>query len=168
MRQIQEGGPVDEERCGQMIDFIQNCANRCHHTKEEKLLFVRLEERGLPVDGGPIGALLQEHDEGRRFVRSAAEALSRASEGESATSFILAINLLDYARLLRLHIDKKDNVLYPIADQLLTVTNQTEPDAAFDRVEAEEMGEGTHERYHQLVHEWAGSSESRGQLPTGI
>jgi len=30
-------------------------------------------------------------------------------------------------------------------------------EAAFERVEAEEMGEGTHERYHELAHRLAGA-----------
>jgi hemerythrin-like domain-containing protein len=42
------------------------------------------------------------------------------------------------------------------ADEILTAADQAELEAAFARVEAEEMGEGTHERYHQLAHEWAG------------
>ena len=156
MQQIQAGGPVDEERIRQMIDFIQNFADCCHHAKEEKLLFARMAERGLPVDGGPIGAMLQEHDAGRRFVRAAAEALTGASAGDADARTALTTNLLGYVRLLRVHIAKEDNILYPMADGILTPADQAELAAAFDRVEAEEMGEGTHERYHQLAHEWAG------------
>jgi hemerythrin-like domain-containing protein len=155
MHQIQAGGSLDEERIRQMIDFIQNFADRCHHAKEEKLLFARMEQRGLPADGGPIGVMLQEHDEGRRLVRAAAEAQSRVSGGDAGASTTLATSLLGYVRLLRMHIDKEDNILYPIADRILTPADQTELTAAFDQVEAEEMGEGTHERYHRLAHEWA-------------
>jgi hemerythrin-like domain-containing protein len=156
MQRVQGGGPVPEERVGQMIDFIQNFADRCHHAKEENLLFTRMQERGLPVNGGPIGAMLQEHDQGRRLVRAAAQALPSAGAGDAAAAAALASNLLAYVRLLRQHIDKEDNVLYPMADQILTAADQTELTEAFERVEAEEMGEGTHERYHQLAHEWAG------------
>ena len=155
MEQIRDGGPVPEERIGQMIDFIQNFADRCHHAKEETLLFTRMQERGMPANGGPIGAMLKEHDDGRRLVRAAAQALPGAGAGDAAASAALAANLLAYARLLRRHIDKEDHVLYPIADQILTAADQTELAAAFERVEAEEMGAGTHERYHQLAHKWA-------------
>ena len=156
MREIQAGGPVPETRIGQMIDFIQNFADRCHHAKEEDLLFTFMQERGMPIQGGPIGVMLQEHDEGRRLVRAAAEALPRASAGDDGARTALATNLLAFVRLLRVHIDKEDHVLYPMADQLLTAADQADLSAAFERVEAEEMGEGTHERYHQLAHQWAG------------
>ena len=156
MRQIQAGGPVPVGQVEQMIGFIQNFADRCHHAKEEDLLFVRMQERGMPVQGGPIGVMLQEHDEGRRMVRAAAEALPRAAAGDAGATATLTMNLLGFVRLLRAHIDKENNILYPMADQILTAADQADLTTAFDRVEAEEMGEGTHEKYHQLAHEWAG------------
>lgn len=156
MQRIQAGGPVPEERIGQMIGFVQNFADRCHHAKEETLLFTRMQERGMPANGGPIGVMLQEHDDGRRLVRTAAQALPGAGAGDADARATLAANLLAYVRMLRLHIDKEDHVLYPMADKILTAADQSELAAAFERVEAEEMGEGTHERYHQLAHEWAG------------
>lgn len=155
MRQIQDGGAVPEERIAQMLDFVRNFADRCHHAKEEALLFARMEERGVPTQGGPIGVMLREHDEGRSLVRAAAEALPRATLGDARARDTLAARLLSYVRLLRLHIDKEDNVLYPLADRILTDADQDELAAAFAQVEAEEIGEGTHERYHQLAHEWA-------------
>jgi hypothetical protein len=48
MRQIQAGGPLDEARIEQMIDFIRNFADRCHHAKEETLLFARMENGACP------------------------------------------------------------------------------------------------------------------------
>jgi hemerythrin-like domain-containing protein len=156
MREIHAGGPVPAEKVEQMIDFIQNFADRCHHAKEEDLLFVRMEERGMLAQGGPIAVMLHEHDEGRRMVRAAAAALPRAAEGDPAARATLTTNLLGYTSLLRTHIAKENNILYPMANQILTDADQTDLIAAFDRVEAEEMGEGTHERYHQLAHQWAG------------
>jgi hemerythrin-like domain-containing protein len=155
-QQIQNTGTVRAERVNQMLDFFRNFADRCHHAKEEDLLFVKMQERGVPTQGGPIGAMLQEHDQGRRMVTKAAEALPSAKEGDSQAVTAVKRNLLAFARMLRAHIDKENSILYPIADRVFTAEDQQELMEAFDRVEAEEMGEGTHERYHQLAHEWAG------------
>ena len=56
------------------IDFARNFADKCHHLKEENLLFPALEERGIPREGGPIGMMLAEHEEGRGYVRAMAAA----------------------------------------------------------------------------------------------
>jgi hemerythrin-like domain-containing protein len=155
-RSIQETGSVHAETVDEMLDFFRNFADRCHHRKEEKLLFARMEERGVPVEGGPIGAMLHEHEYGRRLVASIAGALPLAANGDRAAMDSVAENLLAYAQFLRAHIGKEDNVLYPMADRLFTAEDQHTLLEAFERVEAEEMGEGVHEKYHELAHKLAG------------
>jgi hemerythrin-like domain-containing protein len=156
---IQDTGEVRGERIEKMLDFFRNFADRCHHAKEEKLLFVKMQERGMPVDGGPIGVMLQEHDEGRGRVKAVAEALPQARSGDASALTSVRSSLLAYIQLLRAHIDKEDNVLYPMADRLFSPEDQRALTEAFEKVEAEEIGEGVHERYHQLAHDLARQEE---------
>jgi hemerythrin-like domain-containing protein len=151
-QQIQDGGPVDAGKIDQMVDFIRNFADRCHHAKEEDLLFVRMQERGMPAQGGPIGVMLMEHVEGRRLVKAVAEALPAAAKGDPQAVAAVRDSLLGYARLLRAHIGKEDNILYPMADRILTPEDQQWLAQEFDRVEAEEIGAGVHEKYHEMAH----------------
>lgn len=143
----------DAEWLDTIVDFVRNFADRCHHGKEEKLLFVRLEERGVPREGGPIGVMLQEHEQGRAFIRGVAEAAAGAKAGDVSALEAASGNLLGYVELLRAHIPKENDFLFPWADQVLTADDQRELAEAFERFEAEVMGEGVHERYHRLAHE---------------
>ena len=149
-------GRVDAERIAKIIDFVRTFADRCHHGKEEKELFARLVERGFPREFGPIGIMLQEHTLGREHIRAAADSLSAATAGDPAARTALADALMGYVALLRAHIQKENNVLFPMAEEALSEEDKTALLAAFERVEREEMGEGTHERYHQLAHDLAG------------
>jgi hemerythrin-like domain-containing protein len=72
------------------LDFIRHFADECHHFKEEQVLFPAMEEHGIPKEGGPIGMMLIEHEEGRGYVRDMAAAIALAvfgfaSEKDSAT-----------------------------------------------------------------------------------
>jgi len=138
-----------------MIEFFRNFTDRCHHAKEEGHLFVKMQERGMSGESGPIGVMLQEHEEGRQSVRAIAKALPSAEKGDSSAIASVRSNLQAYIELLRAHIDKEDNVLYPMADRLLTSADQQTLGEAFEQVEAQEMGDGIHERYHQLAHDLA-------------
>jgi hemerythrin-like domain-containing protein len=151
-QRIQASGQVQVELVEEMLDFFRTFADRCHHAKEEKLLFVRMEQRGMPVQGGPIAVMLQEHDEGRRRLAAVSDALPGAEEGDPAAIASVRSNLLAYVRLLRAHIDKEDHVLYPMADRLFSPADQDELGQAFERVEREEIGAGVHEKYHELAH----------------
>jgi len=59
--------------------------------------------------------------------------------------------------MLRNHIEKEDNILYPMGDRLFSQEDQQSLSEAFEKIEKEEMGEGVHEKYHQLAHELAKS-----------
>lgn len=153
---IKEGGKADIETVNRMVEFFRNFTDLCHHSKEEKHLFPRLIERGVPNEGGPIGVMLHEHELGRARVRAIAEAAEKTVAGDIAAPAILAENLDGYVELLRAHINKEDNVLFAMGDRVLTDEDKRELTEAFERIEAEEMGEGTHEKYHEFAHEVAG------------
>jgi len=150
---IQETGAVRANKIAEMVDFFRSFADRCHHQKEEKLLFVRMQERGMPAERGPIASMLHEHDEGRALVSAVDEALPKAESGDPEAITAVQNSLRTYAAFLRAHINKEDQVLFPVADQLLTPEDQEMLVAAFDQVEAEEIGEGIHDRYHQWAHD---------------
>ncbi len=156
VQSIQAGGTVHADTVAEMVDFFRNFADTCHHAKEEKLLFVKMQERGMPADSGPIAVMLQEHDQGRRLVRAVAGALPATDPEAVAT---VRDSLQAYAALLRAHIAKEDNILYPMADRLFSTDDQRHLRQAFDRVEAEEIGPGVHEKYHELAHRLAEGHE---------
>jgi hemerythrin-like domain-containing protein len=132
------------------VNFVP-FADRCHHGKEEDILFPRMEARGVPRDGGPIGVMLFEHDEGRAFVGAIADAIDVYERDGQAAARVIAENARGYVDLLRQHIMKEDNVLFPMADRVLSPADQAELERRFEQIETERMGPGVHERYHQLL-----------------
>jgi hemerythrin-like domain-containing protein len=55
--------------------------------------------------------------------------------------------------LLRSHIAKENQVLFPMADRALSAEDQRELAHAFERFEAQETGAGVHERMVELLQE---------------
>ena len=151
---IDAGEAVPPDALERMIDFIRNFADAFHHAKEEDLLFVRAGERGLPTEGGPIGVMLMEHDEGRGYVRGMADALERYAAGDDAARTALTTNARNYADLLARHIDKEDQILYPMIDSLLTPEDQTDLIERFGEVERLRASAGEPERFHRMVEEF--------------
>ncbi len=152
---ILETSSVNAEKVSQIVDFFRNFTDKCHHGKEEKHLFPRMEQCGIPRDGGPIGVMLYEHEEGRAFVRRMAELLEKLNTGDDSLKNELANTMLGYTELLTAHIDKENSILFPMGDNVLTENDQKELVEAFERIEREEMGKGVHEKYHELGHKLA-------------
>ena len=150
-KRLDAGQPISPTFFLQAADFIKGFADGCHHRKEEGVLFPAMQGAGLPGDTGPIAVMLEEHEEGRAFVASMRAAANRLQAGDSGAARDVAQAALGYASLLRHHIAKEDNVLFPMADQVLRGPAQSRLAEEIDRVEQEETGQGVHERYLALA-----------------
>jgi len=104
------------------IDFIRQYADRFHHAKEEDVLFKALVDNGMPKEHSPVAAMLMEHDLGRSYVSALESAVHTAQAGRTDVYQAIADNALGYAALLRDHIGKEDDILYPLAERVLPET----------------------------------------------
>lgn len=134
-----------------VIDFIRTFADRCHHGKEEDLLYPCAESRGIPKHGGPIEVMLIEHNQGRNFVKGMAQALEKYTQGNKNVRSSLAENARGYVELLSQHIEKENYILYPMVNDVLTEDDQKELLEKFEEVERKQIGEGKHHQYIHLV-----------------
>ncbi len=134
---------------GEIVDFLQIFVDKCHHGKEEKFLFAELENRGVKNEGGPIGDLLDEHDQGRRYIASMAAAV----ESKDLEGFETAAG--GYRDLMRRHIEKENNSLFETADKLMGEAEQEELFIKFEQHEESVIGHGIHEKLHSMIHRWS-------------
>ena len=149
---IDAGEPLPEGFSAFAPEFFADFADRCHHAKEEELLFPLLKRRGIPEQGGPIGVMLHEHDAGRACVRR-----MRASgqSGFESSSFSAAAK--EFIPLLRQHIFKENNILFQMAGNVMSSADDAALDEQFTRVEAERELAGMHERFAAAVARWEGA-----------
>ncbi|MEW6113044.1 MAG: hemerythrin domain-containing protein [Thermodesulfobacteriota bacterium] len=154
-QRLESGEQVDPAHLEKIIEFIRVFADRCHHAKEEDLLFPALEAAGIPKESGPVGIMLLEHDEGRKHVRGMADALSRYRDAGAPAGRDFAMHAREYVALLSEHIEKENQVLYEMADSVLSESKQDELFGQFERIEEERIGHGKHEEFHRLLEELA-------------
>ena len=152
-KRLQSGKEIPSDMMTNAVGFFRNFADKCHHGKEEDELFPTLERFGVPKQGGPIGVMLAEHDQGRAFIRGISDAADKYARDDKTVAPALAQNTLDYVNLLRQHIAKENNILFPMADQVLADAEQDKLYEAFEHIEATRIGPGEHERYHAMIAE---------------
>jgi len=141
-------------RSGFFIDtaeFIKGFADGCHHMKEEGVLFKAMVASGMPAQGGPISMMLAEHEQGRAYTRAMREAAQKLHSGDESARDQVIRSARGYVALLRQHIYKEDNILFPMANQVISQAEQGNVAEDFERVEHEEIGEGVHEKYLVLA-----------------
>ena len=146
-KSAQAGKTIDMRDISGMVEFLKLFADEYHHGKEEQLLFPAMEKAGIKNDNGPIGELLYEHILGRNYILGMAKSISSGVLEEAV--FIPAAN--DYVALMRAHIQKENTRLFPQGNKMIPADEQKSLLRQFGEFEEEVMGEGTHERLHQLL-----------------
>jgi hemerythrin-like domain-containing protein len=149
--ELEQGMPIRPSFFLDAADFIAGFADGCHHKKEENVLFVAMAENGVPVQGGPIGMMLAEHEQGRAYTRALRAAALRLESGDLTARNEVVNNARGYAHLLEQHIGKENLVLFPMADRFIPPDEHEKVAQDFERVEHEETGEGIHEKYLALA-----------------
>jgi hemerythrin-like domain-containing protein len=152
---LESGEQADVNHLEQILEFFRIFVDRCHHGKEEDLLFPAMEQAGVPREGGPIGQMLVEHDHGRSYVKGMADAVADYKAGNLEAAKKIATNARGYIATLQAHIQKENMVLFSIADSRLSNETQERLYEEFEQLEENKIGLGKHEEFHGLLNHLA-------------
>ncbi len=152
---LQSGAQVDSVHLEQIVDFIRTFADKYHHGKEEDILFEEMCKTGFSKQTGPISVMLSEHVMGRELVKMVGDAVEQYKAGDKNAVAAIVENARKYAALLDQHIDKENNILYPMADARLSEGQQKDMLAAFEKFEQEKTDPMKHTEFHKLLNEFS-------------
>ncbi|MCZ7574067.1 MAG: hemerythrin domain-containing protein [Ardenticatenaceae bacterium] len=174
---VEDGEEINPDHLEGMLEFFKVFADKSHHGKEEALLFPAMAEAGVPVEDGPIAPFLEEHVTGREYVQGMSQTVDRYREsvldehtvgreyvqgmseavakyrsgGDHQVLSRFAEIANDYIALLTGHIEREDNMLFPIADAHLSEEQQEELEQQFAIVDREEIGTTRQEELLELL-----------------
>lgn len=146
-----DGGRLDVGDLTQMIEFLRVFVDKCHHAKEEQLLFPAIAAANLTAVQATVDILMAEHAQGREAVAAIASATERLEAGDDTANAEFATLLPSYTHLLHAHIRREENDCFGPADRELPAAVQAQLDAGYDRIERDVVGEGIHEAFHALL-----------------
>jgi hemerythrin-like domain-containing protein len=134
-RALERGERADPETLRRIVRFMREFADRCHHAKEEELLFPALVSKGAPAAGCPIGGLREEHGKGRKLVTALAEAVDKYAASPGAGGRDIATIAKEIGDLYTNHIWKENEMVFPMASRLFS---DAEREQLFEKFEAAE------------------------------
>lgn len=126
---LETGGEINKNFFKKAIYFIKGYADEFHHAKEEDILFIELCKDEVQMHCNPTQQMLHEHELGRNFING----LEMGVKEDNKEKVIE--NARGYAYLLKDHIFKEDNILYPMADQSLSANVKNDMLKKFEQIE---------------------------------
>jgi hemerythrin-like domain-containing protein len=100
---------VDSDLLEGVINFFQGYADRCHHGKEEGILFRDINKKALsPEHKRIVEELMEEHKLGRKTTAALGDAIQRYQSGDSEALPLIAAGLQSLVEFYPRHIEKED------------------------------------------------------------
>jgi hemerythrin-like domain-containing protein len=127
---LAEGKELRQAFWRRALLFHSDFADGMHHDREEKLLFPALEHAGL-TRSGPTTMLRQEHERGRAWRQRLGSAIAM---GDGLRVQAASAGFIDFQRQ---HIQKENQILFPLARQLLSPETIAELRIAFQALDQE-------------------------------
>ena len=160
---LKAGEKVEPGHIEGAVDFIKNFADRAHHMKEEDLLFPAMEAAGVSKEKSLVDAITTEHDLGRGHVRGLTDALSLYSIGDNGAGLMIAENAAKYVKLIKDHIAREEDIVFPLADRHLSDDSQRDLAARFDKIDKDVIGEARRQEFMEILSTLKGAYLGEGE-----
>jgi hemerythrin-like domain-containing protein len=145
---IEKEKKADPEFIEMAVDFIRTYADRCHHGKEEDILFRDLGVRKLTDEHKrTMEELVEEHKWGRKVTARLVEANTRYIQGNKEALSVIMESMKTLIEFYPKHIEKEDKHFFiPCMDYFTEAEKETmlREEWEFDR-------SLIHEKYRNMV-----------------
>jgi hemerythrin-like domain-containing protein len=139
---------ADTELILTFVDFVRTYADRCHHGKEEDILFRELSKKDLSGEHrDAMNQLIKDHKWAREQTKDLVEATEKYSAGDEGVFLIITARLRALTEFYPQHIEKEDRHFFlPV----MRYFSQEEKDAMLR--EGFEFDQNLiHDKYKQIV-----------------
>jgi hemerythrin-like domain-containing protein len=147
---LDTGKQVDPSVLADLVQFLRVFADHCHHVKEEQHLFPLLAKKANVSTRHELESLEREHRSAKELVGRLAKVAAVYVQSPEVVRYRLVDLLQQLAELYPAHIWKEDFLLFPLAQQSLSTTEQQDLQEQFEDVERE-VGEDVHAGFEMLA-----------------
>jgi len=144
---------VNTVQLGRALDLLLQFGDKIHNAKEEQCLFPLMGKKGVPVQGGPLGVMLMEHEAERALLTRMQGVLPGFAELSFTDRLQFKEEGMDYLKIRAEHIWKENDVLYPMGRQVLSLEDNAFLLAEFARINREAYGEAAFAQFQAMTAE---------------
>ncbi|MFT3751332.1 MAG: hemerythrin domain-containing protein [Paludibacter sp.] len=133
-----------------IIKFLNFFIDKSHHSKED-IFYQELSVTETTDENVLISVMLYEHVLARKYLNDIKSCIENCKVGNNFSHELLSESLINYVKLIKNHINKEENIIFPIAERVFPPEKQKKMLVKFEEIEARIEGQGFQEHYHKLL-----------------
>jgi hemerythrin-like domain-containing protein len=162
IQRMGEAGEMDHAFIDLTIDFVKTYADRCHHGKEEDILFRLLSEKNISgPDRRAMEELIEDHVRSREMTNRLIEARKRYVAGGNAGGSEIRSIMNELVAFYPGHIEREDRHFFIPCMEYFTPHEQDDMFEAFAEFDRKVI----HEKYRSVVERIEGHGKEQSGHP---
>ena len=154
----------DATQLTRALDFLLEFGDKVHNKKEEDHLFPLMNKLGIPIEGGPLGVMLMEHEAERDLLARMMLDIPKLADFSADGLAKFKQEGMEYLRIRAEHIWKENDVLYAMGRQVIPADAASALVDDFNAIDQATYGDSAKENYLSMVEELESSANVRTRL----
>jgi len=140
--------PTDVE---EIIDYLIIIIDKSHHGKEDEVFYPELISSGIPKETAPLSIINYEHTLAHRYLKDISSCVVNCKIGNDFSGELLADSLTNYVVVIKNHIQREEEIIFPIANEVLSSEKQNEISQRFEDIEQKNISLSFFDRFNKLL-----------------
>ena len=138
-----------------ILDGLMRCledyVDPCHHRNEESILFATLEKKGVPREEGALARARADHILGRELLSKLSQVVGALKHDEAGAGEHFTEAALDYAVHLRRDVKEEGEVLFELAENVLSFEELEDLGGKLEKAGETEGCKAVFNRFYETV-----------------
>lgn len=159
-----ETGQYNATQLTRALDFLLEFGDKVHNKKEEDHLFPLMNRLGIPIEGGPLGVMLMEHEAERELLTRMMLDVPKLADIPVEGLSKFKQEGMEYLRIRAEHIWKENDVLYAMGRKVIPTDAAATLVDDFNAIDQNAYGDSAKENYLSMVEELESADNVRTKL----
>ena len=135
----------------EIVNYLIILIEKSHHGKEEGVLYQELILSGIPKEKIPLSIINYEHTLSRRYLKEINSCVVNCKIGNDFSGELLADSITNYVVVIRNHIKREEETVFPLANDLFSDEKQIEIIHKFEDIDEKNISHNFLDHFNKLV-----------------
>ena len=135
----------------EIVDYLILLINKSHHGKEDGVFYPELMQSGISKEIAPLSIINYEHTLSRRYLKEIVSCVVNCKIGNDFSGEMLAESITNYVVVIKNHIKREEEIVFPMAEKLLSVDKKNEIAKKFENIDENNFNHSFVEHFNKLL-----------------
>jgi len=138
----------------EVVKYLINIIENSHHGKEDDVFYPELISSGIPKETAPLSIINYEHLISVNYLKDISSCVVNCKIGNDFSGELLADSLTNYVIAIKNHIQREEEIVFPIANEVFSIEKQNEILQRFEVIEQKYISNSFNDQFDELLNKF--------------